>query len=389
MSMSLRAPGTNRILMRFSSLLIPVLVAWLGAPALGQDDEDEPPSSWETRRIELKFRVLDARSLEPIEEAEVRVSPMTKAGSHTQLGTTDKHGNVTITVHLPLDSEDKFSKLKRSVDFSDRWLDVAAENYKRMLKPLIEYADDQQSILPWHSAIVVKMIRGKSEEPKIGKFAGMYEMVTPKSKRSIWLQPEGTFYMQNDDGKTQKTYYGTAKIEYGLLKLTPSKSQWKSIFAKKLGTYHTIVWDKRRYLIEEEKLLSFAHASNHGLEPRTGINGAFLLRDEDRAKPTAGVPDMPEGWASKILKEPIEGSIVELLEEGKAKVNLGWRDGVWNGMELAVLDVDGKHYHVYEVLNVSKADCVLVGEKGRDFLVGAKVSSRLPAFALVKLAAGK
>ncbi len=356
---------------RISVLFIPLLVAFLGAPAIGQD-EDDPPSSWETRKVDLKFHVVDARSLEPIEDAEVRVSPMTKAGSHTQMGSTDKHGNVTISLHLPLDAEDKFSKLKRTVDFSDRWLDVAAENYKHILKPLIEYADDQQGILPWHSAITVKMIRGKTEDPKLEKFVGMYEMITPKTKRSIWLQPAGTFYMQNDDGKTKKTYYGVAKLENGVLKLTPSKSQWKSVFAKKLGAYHAIVWDKRRYLIEDEKLLSFAHATNHGIEPRSGVTGSFLLREEGRDKPVSGVPEMPEGWKSKILPEPIEGSIVEVLEDGNAKVNLGWKDGVWNGMELAVLDSDGNHYHIFEVLNVSKAESVLVGEKGREFHLGAR-----------------
>jgi hypothetical protein len=107
------------------------------------------------------------------------------------------------------------------------------------------------------------------------------------------------------------------------------------------------------------------------------LSANVYQRWEDRDKGPSGVPDLPPKWKPYVLENPISGKIVEVSKDGTAILNLGLRDGVFEGMELTV-----QAYAACTALVISVAErsCVVTSDyadlNDDGFKKNRKVASR-------------
>lgn len=78
-----------------------------------------------------------------------------------------------------------------------------------------------------------------------------------------------------------------------------------------------VAWGERRYLIPPADLLEFVNAINMRWEPRKGVHGMFLLRDDDEQKEVEGVPQLPAEYLALIRAESRDFPIVRIDEVDK------------------------------------------------------------------------
>jgi hypothetical protein len=90
-------------------------------------------------------------------------------------------------------------------------------------------------------------------------------------------------------------------------------------------------------------------------EPRENIHGRFYVRDDFKKKNATGRPSVPTEW-EPLLKKPVHGKVSELLEDGRAIVNLGAENGIWKGMELCTF---ADRLGLAEVVHVNARTCVI------------------------------
>jgi hypothetical protein len=93
-------------------------------------------------------------------------------------------------------------------------------------------------------------------------------------------------------------------------------------------------WGGRQYLISEGQFAAFCNAVNQGEEPRNDDYGDFFLGEGHEKIKVAGLPEVPEPWGRFLLKAPVQGRVIEVLPDLKAKVDVGMKDGIRIGMEL-------------------------------------------------------
>lgn len=104
-------------------------------------------------------------------------------------------------------------------------------------------------------------------------------------------------------------------------------------------------WEGRLYILGPSGrswpggLLEFCNAVNWGEEPRPPnarhLADGLLMRTlpvrEGAVAPRNSIPDIAAKW---ILTKPIEGTVLDVLPNRRASVNLGRKDGVFVGMRL-------------------------------------------------------
>jgi hypothetical protein len=134
-----------------------------------------------------------------------------------------------------------------------------------------------------------------------------------------------------------------------------------------------IQWGERHYLVPESKEDAFCNYVN-SQKPPYGGTGGFFLRDGDKAKPVAGLPGVPKEWISKLLASPLTGKVVEVLDRGRARVDLGTKDGAWKGMRLRA---DGEATRYIYVDDVQLTSCVVAATHPKAvFELGEPIFSR-------------
>ncbi|MCC6737525.1 MAG: hypothetical protein IT452_00650 [Planctomycetia bacterium] len=72
-----------------------------------------------------------------------------------------------------------------------------------------------------------------------------------------------------------------------------------------------------------------------------------------------GPPELPPQWLKAILREPITGSILEVLPEGRLRVDLGSADGVFEQMDLRTADEQGRFLTFLHAVTVSEHESIL------------------------------
>jgi hypothetical protein len=142
--------------------------------------------------------------------------------------------------------------------------------------------------------------------------------------------------------------------------------------------YHPIRWEHRLYLIPDVEIVDFCNAVNLGLEPRSTPNGEFYLRVPAWDKEVQGLPVVPETARARLLKQPVEGVITSRIDDA-AEINLGSRQGIWEGMKLSMDDPDGQRIVTVRAVG---ADRSVIYEQKRSSshkkpIPGSKVSSRI------------
>ncbi len=88
-----------------------------------------------------------------------------------------------------------------------------------------------------------------------------------------------------------------------------------------------VKWGRRTYLIPPEELERFSEAIIKGDEPRNQYApGYFYVIGQ--AEQVGGMPELPEPWATFLRKNAVFGTIVEVRERGRVKIDLGSAHGI-------------------------------------------------------------
>lgn len=105
-----------------------------------------------------------------------------------------------------------------------------------------------------------------------------------------------------------------------------------------------------------------------------GPSFAYYIRDGDAKKDVSGFPAVPAEWTALLLPEPLTGKVVEVVHPRRAKVDLGIRNVVWNGMSLRV-DCEGAN--IAKVVEVHEDHCFIESNHPATvYRVGQAVSSK-------------
>jgi hypothetical protein len=149
-----------------------------------------------------------------------------------------------------------------------------------------------------------------------------------------------------------------------------------------------IRWGERRYLVPTERMDAFCSDVNSGWEPRDEMDGAYLLRCGDAAKPAIGMPLVPQQFRGLLLAAPIEAEVIQLVnaetdEHGVYRahviLNAGAEQGVTPRMQMRLLDPPGFRLLDVGLVNPTTCSAELKGARYDDAppQVGWKFSSKV------------
>jgi hypothetical protein len=245
----------------------------------------------------------------------------------------------------------------------------------------------------------------KQESETFKTLAGSYLQGTDYVSTSLHIDTEGRFrfrWRAHDGGSHREE--GKVEIIDGLVVLHPEKveTDWKP------GTfphpkYRAVRWGERLYLISDERMATFCNMVNLGIEPRSKCLGKEFIRFTSTEKSRKGEeqpvlgeiqgqPKVPADWEKHLLKRPIEGEILEGLDDRCARIDLGSNDGLVKGMELLVASGKPeapKEVAIVVVVEVRAKDCnVKAKRRPQDidrFEKGQNVYSKIPAPCMRKI----
>lgn len=158
----------------------------------------------------------------------------------------------------------------------------------------------------------------------------------------IELRPDSTctFRCETDTGMAYKSegVFQTANDKV-LLYLGPKDANVL------YDTFNIVIWDKRTYIIQDKKMVSFCNAVNLVIEPRSSEYGDYYLKIDRKTnnimfrQPVSGFPKVPKTWESYMLKKVLIGKITNTRGD-IGTINLGLADGIKPNMILLVSDID-------------------------------------------------
>jgi hypothetical protein len=212
------------------------------------------------------------------------------------------------------------------------------------------------------------------------------------------VSDQGRFsFVWQPDAGTPYRNEGAAEVVEKRLALHPTKPDpHKTITGTEPPTLVPVRWGKRLYLLSDQEFLGFCSAVNLGIEPRDDDHGQFYLRVKYGKRALEGIeppeidkaegwPELPKEWQTCLFKEPLEGKITEVVGGKRARVDLGLRDGIRQGMDLWAegIGTDG----LVTVNEVEANSCWVevmydIPQK-KNFERGRKVLSRIPPQVLV------
>jgi hypothetical protein len=116
-------------------------------------------------------------------------------------------------------------------------------------------------------------------------------------------------------------------------------------------------WGRRTYLIPPERLEDFCDAIIQGSEPSNDSAERFYVLGLEL--PVTGTPELPEQWATYLRKNLVIGTIVEVKEDGRAKIDAGSTEGIRVGTILTVQGRDVRGSRQLTIISVSRNSCVV------------------------------
>jgi hypothetical protein len=175
---------------------------------------------------------------------------------------------------------------------------------------------------------------------------------------------------------------GYATFEGDHLKLIPVVSSQSKI----PRDFVPIRWGGRSYLIPPGDMKQFCESIIGGYEPRNSPHGLFInfyLAGERQQ--VDGIPDLPEQWTAYLRKNLLTGKVIEVMKDGRVKVDLGSKDGVSVGANLPIRGRGAGYFPRWVLVkSVSEDSCIAEepprqGEVPSGFEVAESVSSMLEA----------
>jgi len=122
-----------------------------------------------------------------------------------------------------------------------------------------------------------------------------------------------------------------------------------------------IGWGQRHYLVPPGETQELRDAIIEGREPRDDARGRFYIRLP--MMPADGLPDSPPEWASALRDDLLLGRVTEvsavgLAKIGRAKLDLGAKDGLREG-DILTVQRHGDHLkRRLRILSVADRSCV-------------------------------
>lgn len=122
-------------------------------------------------------------------------------------------------------------------------------------------------------------------------------------------------------------------------------------------------WGAKTYLIPPEKFQKFCDRIVSGDEPRNVVHGHYYLNNvEERV---SGVPELPEQWASYVRDHALIGTITEVAETGRARIDVGSADGLRVGSRL-IVQGRNRWKRELDVVSVNENTCEAVDDMPSD-----------------------
>jgi hypothetical protein len=326
-------------------LLLPVAAAAL--VWIGMMFSPPVPLSGE-RPYLLDFLVVDARSGQLIDGAVVEVSDIFDAAQRTS-AQARPDGRVQVSHGFPVTGERRLLRTTGTVSFQEHWLKASARGHVDRILLLTDVIAREQSLgAPPPTMIRLALAAGKTPDPAVTPIAGDYVredgartgpwglIASRGGSQSLRIEPDGRFsFRWGTNFGTYAKNYGLARVTDGVLNLSPILG--KEATPSGMDTrFFPVAWGGRSYLLREEDLLSFCNDVNLGTEPRQVASGTGYLRQGDWNTQVSGWPQLPTEWMPYVLTKPIRGQIIELLDANHARISLGSKDGIRDGMQLFV-----------------------------------------------------
>lgn len=214
-------------------------------------------------------------------------------------------------------------------------------------------------------AAVLTMGEGRPAD-SMATIAGTYTFHgnNPVPRLRLVLTPQGRFTVFSLNTVVIEENRGRAEFREGHLILAPERphADLKAMgFSTKLTPIH---WGGSLVLVPEGRERDVCNLVNLGL-PADHIRWLAYLREagEPTVAPDFGPTDFPPEWASMLLKAPIEGRIVEVLADHRARIDFGSDRGAMTGLAVWV-DLEwgsssGKGAWACTVVEVSPKECVI------------------------------
>ena len=198
------------------------------------------------------------------------------------------------------------------------------------------------------------------ENPRPVELVGSYFAGHRYGGSRLTLKPDGHYIMESSDCTMAYVNSGRYSVSDGVLSFTILKDTARSFGGGKTVNLlnrkerkkfygdekpdpidtrfllRVITWGQRVYLMEEDRMASFARAINLGIEPRENRSyepwfGSFYLREGDEARAVTGHPSLPAEQLRFILEKPITATITSISTEDNQKIatlDRGSKDGL-------------------------------------------------------------
>ncbi len=115
-------------------------------------------------------------------------------------------------------------------------------------------------------------------------------------------------------------------------------------------------WESRCYLIPPERMEEFCDAIISGNEPRNAGHGDYYLRfPHDQV---SEVPELPEQWATYLRQNLLTGKIIEVMDGGRVKIDVGKSKGIELGGVLALQGRENYRPRFLFVVSVEDGSCI-------------------------------
>lgn len=203
------------------------------------------------------------------------------------------------------------------------------------------------------------------------------------ARSQLSLSSHGTFHHGAGASLWHSESAGTWRLDGNELVLSKQDSYWSPHGVATFWSrdsqeerIRVVRWGERTILFEFEfELDAFVRDlnANRG-EERVARWG--LHKDGELA--ATGRPGLPSPWKERLLPGAIQGTILEVLADGRVRASLGSRDGVWTGMTL-YRSPSAEYPWPLEVVATQETECVLKPPASGDKVAlkpGDPVSSR-------------
>jgi hypothetical protein len=313
--------------------------------------------------VELEVEVRDADSGNPLGNALIQISDpyFYRNRKGTTRGTTRDDGRARILHPFKVVGEHRAYRLRGEVRYDDRWLEVSAPGYQRLLVPLTQFTGERGD-LQRPSPIRVARREGESPGDVLQDIAGEYGCDFGQIISTIDILADGRFSWTEWGCFTYEKEYGFVRRADGAIRLNPIPRNQHKVNEHLLSPLYPITWNTCTFLlnerqileyrnaidrgldpwkqvtdevyVKERQILEYCNAINQGLEPRKQVTGDFHQPEDERERKHEGLPTVPGRWNTLLLKKPISATVSRVAQDGNATIDRGSEDGIWQGMHL-------------------------------------------------------